>query len=71
MASLFDENFKYTKRADEISRELQGWLHSFYAELLEEGFSPREVTVLVTNAVTKIENDLVVEWEATQAACHR
>lgn len=71
MASLFDQNFKYTARAENIYKELQSWLQPFYQELLEEGYSPREITALVANAATQTENALVIEWEETQAACHQ
>jgi hypothetical protein len=71
MASLFDQNFKYTSRAKTVYKEMQGWLQPLYQELLEEGYSPREITALVTNAATKTENALVLEWEETQVACHQ
>jgi hypothetical protein len=67
MASLFDQNFKYTDRADDIAKELQVLLSPLYQELMEEGFSPREITVLVANVATQTENQLVKEWEATQS----
>lgn len=67
MASLFDQNFKYTTRADGITKELQVLLTPLYQELMEEGFSPREISVLVANVATQTENALVQEWELTQA----
>jgi hypothetical protein len=70
MASLFDQNFKYTPRAETVYKEMQSWLKPLYQELLEEGYSPREITTLVTNAATKTENALVLEWEETQIMCH-
>lgn len=67
MASLFDQNFKYTIRADGIAKELQVLLMPLYQELMEEGFSPREISVLVANVATHTENALVQEWELTQS----
>ncbi|MDG2990265.1 hypothetical protein L3556_04845 [Candidatus Synechococcus calcipolaris G9] len=63
MASLFDQNFRYTDRARSIYKDLQSNLHPIYIELIEEGFSPREITVLVTNAATQTENEVVNEWD--------
>jgi hypothetical protein len=71
MASLFDNNFKYTERAESLSKELRVLLQPIYQELLEEGYSPREITVLITNMATKTENALVTEWEETQAYNHK
>jgi hypothetical protein len=71
MASLFDPNFKYTARAKNIYKELQSWLQPLYQELIEEGYSPREITNLVVNAATATENTLVVEWEEMQVVCHQ
>jgi hypothetical protein len=71
MASLFDHNFKYTERAESLSKELRVLLQPIYQELLEEGYSPREITVLITNMATKTENALVMEWEETQAYNHK
>jgi len=68
MASLFDENFQYTARAKHIYKELQGMLGPLYQEMLEEGYSPREITVLVTNAAIATENALVSQWEETRIA---
>lgn len=66
MASLFDQNFKYTPRAEELYKELEGLLQPLYHELLEEGYSPRDITVLVTTAAAHTEAALVTEWEETQ-----
>ncbi|WP_157768374.1 hypothetical protein [Parathermosynechococcus lividus] len=32
-------------------------------ELLEEGFSPREITTLVTSAAAQTEHAAICEWE--------
>jgi hypothetical protein len=66
MASLFDRNFQYTDRATSILQELSTLLSPMYEELMEEGFSPRELTVLVTHVATQTETDLVKQWEITQ-----
>ncbi|MCI3281026.1 hypothetical protein L5470_08550 [Synechococcus sp. PCC 6717] len=63
MASLFDQNFRYTDRARAIFKELQRNLHPIYMELLEEGFSPREITTLVTSAAAQTEHAAICEWE--------
>jgi|GEM_PF-5542862 len=63
MASLFDQHFRYTDRARAIFKELQRNLHPIYMELLEEGFSPREITALVTSAAAQTENAAICEWE--------
>ncbi len=67
MNSLFDDNFKYTDRATILHREVKGLLQSMYRELLEEGYSPREVTLLVLHAATQAEVELVSDWEVTKA----
>lgn len=66
MASLFDQNFKYTDRAASILQELKTLLLPMYEELLEEGFSPRELTTLVTQVAAQTEQELVNQWEMTQ-----
>ncbi len=68
MASLFEQDFKYTVRAQAIFKDLQGNLLPIYLELMEEGFSPREITVLVNTAATQTENEAVQEWQ--EANCH-
>jgi hypothetical protein len=68
MASLFDQNFKYTDRAASILQELKTLLVPMYEELLEEGFSPRELTTLVIQVAAQTEQDLVKQWELTQQA---
>jgi len=68
MASLFEQDFKYTARAKAIFKELQGNFLPIYMELMEEGFSPREITVLVNTAATETENKAVQEWQ--EANCH-
>lgn len=68
MASLFEQDFKYTARAKAIFKELQGNLLPIYLELIEEGFSPREITVLVNTAATQTENEAVQEWQDVN--CH-
>ena len=66
MASLFDQDFQYSNRAKLVARELQGFLYPLYEELLEEGYSPREITGLVANAAIKAENELIAAWEASK-----
>ncbi|BAC09557.1 hypothetical protein [Thermosynechococcus vestitus] len=68
MASLFDQNFRYTDRARAIFEELQRNLHPIYRELLEEGFSPREITALVTSAAAQTENAAIAEWEEARGS---
>ena len=49
-----------------VARELRGFLYPLYEELLEEGYSPREITGLVANAAIKAENELIAAWEASK-----
>ncbi|HIK34424.1 MULTISPECIES: hypothetical protein [unclassified Thermosynechococcus] len=70
MASLFDQNFRYTDRARAILKELQRNLYPIYMELLEEGFSPREITALVTSAAAQTENAAIAEWEEARGGSY-
>ncbi|MDR7898456.1 hypothetical protein RHJ63_09060 [Thermosynechococcus sp. JY1334] len=68
MASLFDQNFRYTDRARAIFKDLQRNLHPIYMELLEEGFFSREISALVTSAAAQTENAAIAEWEEARGS---
>lgn len=71
MASFFDENFKLTPRGIDLYREIQNMLSPLYQELLEEGYSPREITAILTNVASSTEQALVQEWEMVQTTNRR
>lgn len=71
MASFFDENFKLTARGIDLYREIHSMLSPLYQELLEEGYSPREITAILINAASTTEQALVQEWEIVQTTNKR
>ena len=55
MKSLYDENSRYTQNATELETETYNTFRPIFLKYLNEGFSPREISYTIQNAIRDIE----------------
>jgi len=63
MKRLFDENANYTPRASELDVKAHNTIKDTFIECAKEGYSPREVSYIIQQAVTDIELETILGWK--------
>lgn len=60
MKSFYDNNNRYTKESIEIYSKFAKQLRIAFKELLDEGYSPREISHMITSVSGEIESCAVL-----------
>ena len=60
MKSLYNKDFRYTKEAQILDREAHNAIEYMFDRWLAKGYSPREVSHIIKEAVTDFELEAVL-----------
>lgn len=58
--NLFDEKFRYTDKAINFEKEIYIKINDIVSKYYKEGYSPRELQILINNVAFDICTDLVL-----------
>lgn len=60
MKTLFDNNFRYTNDALTLEDIVTSHLKHVFKKHVEEGFSPREISLIMQSAIAMLEMEAVM-----------